>query len=385
MQSVVPLFGSKVNVGRSEGYCQLRILFFAGFLVLSGLCGCDRDEVLPRDRLRLQLVAETFEALAAGDGEEACRLLERVQDIAPDQDFYRAALAHEQERQRTARLNARLAMGDLEGAAAVLRSADHGGAGTGALAARAQPVLDALTALTADLRVLPYASADAAAVALARQEQREALLSAPAYQAWLQRRRDRLDRLRERERRVALRELVCAYDLAVVSAAPEAGLILAQIAVLEPAHPLLYWIETGLAGDWDRVRQAAQPQSVLTPTRQAALEMAACGHWSLLPGNLRQTLFRLLRERPTASLAGALLRTLLAGAAGDAAAAANSVRELAALTTVAPSWVGILLELGVMERAQFQAGCWRSPCPAVTDFLDRVVQLREQFREDSGR
>jgi len=355
----------------------LRVPFFILLLGLVALTGCRKRESARYERFKTQLVQEAFEHLAEGRSGRTAKLLQRLQDVSPDEPFYALALAHEQERQAFRQLNQLLVKGRLDKAREFLQQGTGRGASGSPGFARAERIVAALQALEEHLRELPFANSADAEAALKRWEEHLPILNqSPAFQAWLAEQQNDLERLRAKERDEALARLTPACDLAIVSGDPNADLILARIKALDRDYVLLSVVEAGPAA-----ALAGAPRSNSDPDAAAlflaSVEMAACRSWFALSADAKATLRKGLADEPVGSLSGLLVRALLAAEAGDVGDAATRVRELAAAAAIGPAFVDCLLQRAVLPEHQFAARCWRSPFPSVSDLLNRIAQLRE--------
>jgi hypothetical protein len=293
----------------------------------------------------------------------------------PEQSFFRLALLREQERQAVLKFNALLRQGRFAEAEQYLRDqAQNVGAFKVLLAG--QPAVSAFLAVAA------YRAAPAAPDARTM-KQRLASVDAecgilggsPEYRAWRTQEEDRLRRLEAEERRRRLRQLEEEFDVGVLRGDPQIETLITRIRNLDQTH-LLVALDTAAAAG---TRSAFMTRDFATSTELAAVERTACRRWFELPQRVKSHLLTVIGQRPAATLPGTLLRALLAAADGHIPASVRHLRMLPGTTAPAPRYLQALLSPNLLPRDQFDAHCWRSPCPSVADYLNRLAQVRTRL------
>ena len=326
------------------------------------------------------LAQRVFLELATGDTRRSLKLLQRLDDMAPDQPFFRLAMLHEEERETLGQLNALLARGRFRDVEERVRTQQMRG-GAPAVLSDIEAVATACQTFSAYRAHGPYGDSDSARNAMAAFRESDAVLTqSPTYRAWVTEQEAVIRTLVERETAVVLRQLLAAYDLAVVSCSPEVDGILCQIAALAPDHALLRTVEASLRSDWSRLLSTAARNG---PDAGWSLQLTACQSWAALGPRERSAIRQLSERCAVSSLSGLLLGILAAVDSDDFEAAASGIRELVPMVDIGSDWIALLMEDSVLPRSQLKAGCWRTPFPAVTDILNRVIQLRERQMEES--
>ena len=354
----------------------MRFRFFAAFLGLLCLSGCRKPEAAPRDRFRTQLSLEAYDALAAGRTDRALKLLHRLQDIYPQHSFYALAIAHERSRAAIGAFNGLLRDGRQ---APALRYAREQLA-QGTLVAgfdEAEPLATSLIATAEYLEKLPFPDSESASAALnGLEKHRAALAKSTRFSEWWAGQQAVLEHIRAAERAVVLRQLLASLDLALVTEDPVAEILLAQAEALAPEGILARALAAGLTGRWDEL-----PQLMQDVGREwqgaSSLEAAMCYNWPPPAHCLEGALQNALEDLQVNSFSGLLLRLLVAAETGDLEGAVSFARDLAGLTAIGPTFCRYLLETNALPRQQFAASCWRSPFPGVSDYVNRITQLRE--------
>jgi len=344
-----------------------------------GLCGCVENATPAYDRFQSLLIQRVFEELALGETKQAVTLLQRLGDMAPDQPFYRLALAHEQERETLSALNGLVSAGKFVAAQQHVRQRSlHGGAPASLTTVEA--LAGACQSMEAYGRLGPFAGSESAREAMtAFRGSDTLLLTSSVYRSWLAEQEATVEALAAEERAVVLRQLCAAYDHAVVSGSVGVDAILGQVTALSPDHPLVTLTEAGLCRRWRDLLREPVPGD---EEGQFAFQVTACQFWAELGAAERKTVCDIVRQQDTCSLSGVLLEVLSAVELGDFAVASVSLRELAPSVSIAPHWVAWLVERGIGRHSHFQAGCWRTPFPSVPDMVNRVIQLRERYVEE---
>ncbi len=349
---------------------------FVVFLVCVFGAGCRRESAPDYDALETQLIVEAVDAMAEGEPGQALNSLRRLDDVRPGEPFVRLALDREEERAAAAVLNRKLAGGDLTGLReAVRRGADEHG--DFRVWTTANEVLDALEALRAYRARQPFADVDAARQALTGLRQYEDILGRSAtFKRFLA---DELARLEEMKEERALSDLDQALrrlDRAIVTEGADVSDILLEIAEHEKGDDLSLLYSAIVTGDLQTFRLVLGRAEDGSPTGAMTVELMAWLHRDTLDSRMRGDIEGWLGRHPKArSRCGLLLRAAEAFRKRDPGAVAF-LRQACRGLRPGPRTVSSLLEQIVLPREQFQAWCWTSPCPGVSEFLTRLEQLR---------
>jgi hypothetical protein len=325
------------------------------------------------------MVQAMFEQLAAGRSEDALRSVSRLQDLSPGQPLLALARMHEEKRLVLTRASASLAQGELRETQRLL-AAQKARLGASPAFAVAEALVDSLQAVAAYEQQLPFADSFAAGTALARVVAAQpALAGSGTFHVWLQRQTTMVEALRQVERERCLRQLAQAYDLAVVSGAANRELVLAQLLALEPRHPVARFRELlGSAGPSELTGFLAA-QLPGQGAEAVTLEAALCCHWDSVPAATREAARdRLAAE--AASLAGLLLRARIAAEGGARGTAVTLAERLCRQVPLRRDVLSDLVTQAVLAPGQFTARPWRATFPTMTDWLNRLTQVREQGR-----
>ena len=357
--------------------CQLRASLFALFAAILCGTGCRESSHPELERLNTQLIQAAFDELATGEPDRAIKLLQRLGDTGRGAAFLQEARARERECRALLQFRALVRQGRFADARKLL-DAEASHAGLSAQLGKASKLLPALAALSACSQSVRFAGSEQAGAALSGLAAYDAVLGeSSTFRAWRREQQRAVTVLRASERAAVVRQLVCEYDLAVVAGDPAADTVLALLALEQPGHPLLRPPGRLLtAGRWD-VSELG-PAGGASGGTSADLEISACRHWTVLSGPTRDRLREITRDRQPVTLRRILLRVLLDSRTPDLGGAVARIRELAAVVPVSPAFLAGLLKESVMPPTQFRAGCWRCPFPSVTDYLTRLVQVREQ-------
>jgi len=345
--------------------------FFAPVVALALLvAGCRKSSAPGYERLRAQLLREAFDALNGRAPDRAQILLGRLEDLSPDQPFWRLASAHEEERGRLTELNRLVETGRFEEASAYVRSQTTETGASGALA-RATGLPEALQALRVYVNAPAPTTSRTARNALQSLESHSAVLTvSPTFVRWQQAEMSKYVAMRDSEQTERVTRLLSTYDQAVVTGM-DTEAALKQFRKEAPEHPIVSFGEQVRKGRWsDLVKAAQQPGD-----GRAAIEILACQHWPNLPQRVSSWAGR--ATAPYRTTAGALVHALVRAERGDLAPTRGVLTELGEELQLADRYTSYFLEVGVLPRGQFTASCWRAPCPSVTDILNRIVQVRE--------
>ncbi len=353
------------NLGRCKGHCQLALRFFLLFMVCALLNGCRQPEAPDYDRFRSQLVQELFEQMATGNSQAAVRQLERLQELSPTQEFYTLALPRERERLAVQKINILIREGKLEAAWSQAASLPPTMAGSAPIQACRETVA-ALRALEAYCQQLPFAdfaTASQASKALARHSR--TLIQSESFRQWHDRQQSLMADLQRREARQALGQLIQDCDLLAVAEPDLLPTLLASLAAADPddrVQPMLLQIigQTPAPDLHDR-----EPDDFLSVLLQDSVANLAAGAEKNASG-------------PPSSLSGQLNRVWALASDRRLAEAVGQLEALMGRVPVAEAHLARLANGFVLRREQFLARPWQSPCPSITDYLNRVAQIREQ-------
>lgn len=338
--------------------------------------GCGRDEAPDYDGMESRLLAEVLDGLRHGDPGHSLTALQKLADVEPESRLPDLAVAHERDRELVVRLNRHLEAGELEEAGEILRyQRRFGDMGTSLMAWTGLP--DALRALEIYIKGKPYPTSLAARQALARLDEHLPLLGrSAAFGEFLKAERMETSHLMGTERARVTRSLVWDVDQLVLVGDRRADDILAEIvAMVGEGHPLPATIQAVALGDWRRVKELSETNG--TGLYQSEyLEIAFAMFWDELSPEVRKALGKGLVRLPPCTLSGLLLHARYAAYYGRMDDAVAYIRELSSSVQMTPHIVGRILQSMVLPRAAFTAPCWQTPCPSVSDFLDRIDQVR---------
>lgn len=364
------------NFQLCRGHCQLHARFFALLAALPLLlAGCREGNAPGYERLRAQLLREAFGALNGRDPDRALLLLGRLEDLSPDQPFWRLAAAREAEHWRLAELNRLVSMGEFEKAQAFIRSETTKSGVSGALS-KAVGLPEALLAVQAYACLPPPTDSHVAQNALRSLEPHRALLkTSPTFVKWHKAEVRRYEALRDGERREHLTRLLDAYDQAVV-AGSRTDSILRQFQRQAPKHAIVTFSNKARKGRWSEILATARQNG----NCRAAIELLACQQWPDIPEPLAAWITS--ARPPHETMAGILVHALISAERGKLVPLRASLARLPVDAHLADRYVSHFLEIGVLPKTQFAASCWRAPFPSVTDMLNRVVQVREHYQAE---
>lgn len=352
--------------------------WLAGACLLLGLAGCGRERVPAHDRLPLETIQGFFAAARAGDASGAERQLRRIEDVPGGPQFVPLARREVLIRKCQDGVARCCAAGQLDEATAILRQAHQDLGPLPELEPLAQ-LLSALGTVQAYLRQMPFANSSAAERALAPVIARQAdLQGSPAFTAWLAEQQQEIAQMRRREVVQELRQLALAYDAAFVSGRADAPELLRRLLALPPSTPASAAALEVLAAPAATLSAwAEKPAAWADPATGLYLEIRFCQEWPALPAATRDRLALQPLPQEPFSLCGMLLRARLAARKGSLALAASWSERLLRRTAIARPLVEEGLTGLVLPRDQYQARAWRTPFPSLTDYLDRLEQLRQ--------
>jgi len=359
-----------------QGASPLRAWYSAILAVALLGAGCGREQAPDYDGKESRLLVEVLESLRQEQPEQSLRLLTTFGEADPDSRLPDLGIAHERDRELVVRLNRHLRAGQLDEAAEILRYQQRfGDLGTTLLEWGDLP--DALRALDRYLAGKPYPSVTAARRAMASLENFRPMLDRSAiFQDFLAAERQELEIAGSGELEQITRILVAELDYMVLVGDPRAADILAQIvATVGESHPLPVTVRAVAEGQWNIVRELGEPDDAgLYQTDY--IEIAFAMHWNDLSGEVREVLGRSLLRLPPCTLSGMLLHARYAAIYGRTEVAVGHIRELSSSVQMTPRIVGDMLKSMVLPPEAFATPAWKTPCPGVSDFLDRIDQLR---------
>lgn len=338
--------------------------------------GCSREAAPDYDGMESRLLAEVLDGLRHGDPADTLAALQKLSDVDPDSRLPDLVVAHERDRELVVRLNRHLAAGELEQAGEILRyQRRFGDMGTSLMAWSGLP--DALRAMEIYIQGKPYPTSAGANRALARLDEYQPLLEhSPAFQSFLAAEQETNRHLAAAERDRITQSLVWDVDQLVLVGDSRAEDVLALIvATVGEDHPLPATVRAVARGDWRRVKELSEAKTSGL-YQSEYLEIAFAMFWDELSPEVRRALGRGLMNLPPCTLSGLLLHARYAAFYGRMDDAVAYVRELSSSVQMTPRIVGRILQSMVLPKAAFSAPCWQTPCPSVSDFLDRIDQLR---------
>ena len=377
----------RINLPRESGFCQWPSAFFLTgqrgwiaslLLVLLATAGCGRSKAPAYNRLPFEITQAFFAAAEKGDVAQADKELKRLQDITPGQPFTVISRREMNLRKRQADVTRLCQQGRLDEARTALREAQQQLGPVPELQALEQTIA-ALQVVQAYNQQAPFTSSAAATKALAPVLGQKAILAgSTAFQSWLDAQERAVAGLRRRESSQELRQLLQAYDLALISAKGEPDAILRQIAELAPNNPTAESARQLMTLSADQLDPwMSKPEVWAEPLRGLCLELVFAREWPRLTLAARQRLALLELPPEPFSAAGMVLRARLAAVKGNIIPAAAWVERLVRQAPLAKPLVEEGLTTLLFPKDQFQARAWRAPFPSITDYLDRLEQLRQ--------
>jgi hypothetical protein len=355
-------------------------LVLAVFLV-AGCGGRESSDTLPpRDTLKSQVVFDLFDALEAENVKVALASIDRLRGFTNETEFLDLIEQRERNRWLTERTRIFLEKGEYGTAVDfVERYMQHEGVSNFADRLRGQLV--ALNEIVEYRRNYPFASATDAEDRLSLLRRNvHAINDHQQVQDWLKRQSQLVQdqRLLEQEKDVSF--LLFAADRHTVNGRfEEAHLVVSQLALQLPRHPLVMLRQAMASGDYEALRRTIVEHRRDT-TFNRNIEIAAALCWEQLQDYrpFLTAMYKYLRFWPPASLSGVRLRIQLAFMKGQTALAVRQVRQLREWgTQLDRRLIGRLMGDSILSREQFQARPWRAPFPTVTDVLNRIAQIRE--------
>ncbi len=355
----------------------MRAVFFVVILAVLA-AGCRPPPVPAFEDVSGQIMADYFAAAAGSDATQAERQLKRLQDALPEAVFPTLARRKTRLRVVLVDLNKLLRDGRVEEAAVFITKAVRE-LGPVPDLKRADEAVQALRTVFLYRRQGPFLRSDAMEQALVPVLARQAVLErSPEFKQWLARQTHAVTDLRRKETESEAQKLFSAYDDALLTGRTDPDACLTRLAVLgansaavartlelvrTPADRLEAWLDQAAA--W------------ADPVQAGSLEVAFCREWAKLTPAVRARLALQKFPAEPATLCGILLRARLALAAGNLPQATAWAERLVRQTPVSEALLTEGLCALVLPRDQFRARTWRAPFPTLTDFLNRLEQLRQ--------
>ena len=367
----------------------MRTHFFNIVLTLAILAatGCTKPETAPApDPIPAQATQELFKALAASRTADVDKALRRVQDLNP-QDTFPGQLRRQMHlRDGLAEINRLLAQGKLSAAQQILTKLEREIGATPELLG-VRDTLGALNAIAACRRGEPYRTSVAAAAALAVVRTAEApLKESPSYQAFMRQQEQALAKLARQEKLAEFQKQLLRYDAALVAGSPETGKILEALRTLGEGVPDL---SPAAALVLEKQPSTEALAAWLIPSHwqeremRPLLEVVFCREWARLSPEQRAKLAPLAigPETPT-TVCGKILLVRACLATGQEKRAREWAEHVARHYAVSPELAGEALTALALPPEALKPKAWTAPFPTVTDYLERLEQLR---RNDPGK
>ncbi len=355
-----------------------------GFQGLLTLVSCDRPAPPDYDESRIQTLSQVCHFLRNERYDQAIDLLIKIDD--PDEQVLLEVLSdHEQERLLLLKANEFLKNGHYDELSRLVEEAEKGGdASPELLEYRAAP--QALQALQVFCSRMPWESPEDLENAMNwLKPYLPTLRQAPAFTAFWQ------QQLREREVLYHSRFAQQQQDLLLRidqqlgdNQRPAAWNSLETLWQLNPAHPIFSLLEHRqrlLKEDFHE-----SPQKTSLP--QQLSELAVALTWPGLPRQQQQQLKVFLTPANGAlpkTLAGSILAAELLESPELYAAAIQRWTALPENQTRFPWFLEKALSKIFFQPAQFNARCWRTPCPNLTDFFARINQIAVNINQSKDK
>ena len=364
----------------------MRTLFFTLALLTAflGTSGCGEKDAVPApDRVPAQATQALFRALAANRKADLERALGRLRDLNPQDPFPQQ---FRQQLDGLVEINRCLAQGRLSGAQQVLARLEREiGAVPALLPAR--DALAALAAVAAYHRGEPYRTSQTLEQALTALRIVEApLKEAPAYADWIKLQELQLARLVRREKLAAFTTRLLAYDADMTAGSRDA---LKSLAVLRAVAAGMTNLPTAAKLVLAETPGLAELEGCLLPARwqdrdeRPALELLFCREWPRLTPELRARLAPLaIGPAIPTTVSGKILLIRACLATGQNRRAREWTEHVARRHAVSPELAGAALTAFALPPEQFRSKPWSTPFPTVTDYLERLEQLR---RSEPGK
>lgn len=343
--------------------------FCLAILLLSLLVSCSRDvEPAPNyDNRRLQLLGQTLEAISRHQTEKALQALETMAREFPADGFPAAAFRLEQKRLLLQQANQLLDALSLHLLIDFIRQTEREGEVFPELL-HFSNIKDALDQLRLFQARMPWTRADALEKNLQDLQRHLPILEQSAtFRSFLQQQRETLAQLRQQEQQNRERTVLDKLDRALIADNATPNLI-TQTAQQSPILAELLKNPAKLAG----AQEQFAPETVVI----TSWELACALSWERLSADRRTRILARFSSRPPLTLAGAWLATRHRARPDAAAHFLKMLTERQACPP-APAVVHHLLTHHLLSQEQYQAWCWRSPCPGAAEIIARIQQVAQ--------
>lgn len=330
------------------------------FVVPLLFCGCGDREADTYPELEYQVAEEGLHALSESDPAVALPKAERMAAAFPDNDFPAMAVSHEKTRHYLSEINHSLSQGDVESARRTLAE-KLSGLGEHEFVEVNTPVLEGLQILKTYLAAKPYKDAESMGRAMDTLKPcRKYLAAGESFRIWYT---SELQALEERRRIEYLETAsLMAQELNYASASGygDSEMMLAQVYLL---------LEKGRAMDGD----TESDQQVFKKT---------VGPVVLFEQNLLNS----ISSSDVSSQVGCMDSILVAVTCAENGRRNEALDILELLNEVgvkAPSpelTEKVSFSLG-FDKELFNAGSWRKPFPSITDYLNRISQIKQAWQQ----
>ncbi len=325
------------------------------------------------------MTRELFDALASRDTARIDKVLSRIQDASPADLFPELLRRQIRLRDGLGEINRELAQGRLSAAQAVLARLRRQLGETPELLA-VNETLNALAAVSNHRRHAPYRTSALARKSLDAVAAMETpVQNSPLYAAWKKTQEETIAQLVVQERLASFRKRLLAYGTLAAADDPAAGTELAALRTEASSLPELSAAVRLLLGE---VPETAALEPFLAPAAwkdaaaRPALEILFCREWPRLPEALRNRAALLPDLDKSATVCGELLEIRAAVQSGRTPQACRLAERLLRSHAVAPSLVAEWMGAMILPQEQLKGKAWTAPFPTLTDYLDRLEQLR---------
>ena len=357
------------------------VIIFAFFGLLNAflLSSCDRPKPPDYNESRNQTLSQACRLLEQEQFEQAIALLKTADD--PELHLLLEMLSElEQERQLIIKANELLKNGQYQELSRLIEQAERSGiASPELLEYRSAP--QAIQALQVFCSRMPWEKPeDLENAAKWLRPYLPSLRRAPAFEEFWQQQLAQGERLQQRENTRQQQNLLENIDqLLAQKQYPAAWNTLEKLWQLQPAHQIFGLLEHRQRRLKDNFEQLLHEQA---PAPEI-LELALALTWHALPQQQQEQLRPLLSQTTTLSAA-----ILAAGLFESAELYAIALRRWNAKPENRerfPWFLEKALAKVFFQPGQFNARCWRSPCPNLTDFFARINQIAVNLKQSQDK
>ncbi len=350
-------------------------------LLIVLLSGCGKAPAPKYSRLRTQLVQNALNNLNKGEPQDNIQQLQRLQDLCPEEPFYKLALARERERFAWQELNKIFYNGKIGSISEWKQKYLDAGLDV-LLLQQVESFLETARVLEKYQAQTPFTTSQQAQKALQQvQKQGEMFVSTSAFRHWVQIQEQHIQALQTEEYRAELEKLLEQYDRALFTGSEDIGRIEKKLSSFAPEHLLTRMVKMKNKSDWAGIEHLLSESISSLPQGLRSFELAVFQSWNVVSPDLKLQLVKELQNNDASFLCGRWISIRRAAEKQDWARAKTEVAALVAITVPANDLVTDLLTETVMSKEKFLAKCWCAPFPAITDILNCIAQVRMETRK----